>query len=114
MTTRPERKAIAPWTGLFVGAGGWFLHHQAGSDAVFWDCRLGGPLLTGLLGLVCGLLVLGGGVISWRARNPSAEAEDRPESHSFAGVVGAGAAGLFLLAIAFQTLSGFIIPACER
>jgi len=114
MTMRLERRSVAPWAGLFLGALGWFVDHQGGSDTIFWDCRLGGPLFSGSLGLACGLLVVAGGVISWRARKATPDAQDAPENHSFAAIVGAGSAALFLLAIAFQTLNGFIIPGCER
>jgi hypothetical protein len=114
MSGRLERKAVAPWAGLFLGAVGWFLNHQAGSDIVFGHCRMGGPLFSGALGLACGLLVVVGGAISWRTRKPGPDVQDGPENHSFAAMVGAGSAALFLLAIAFQTLNGFIVPACER
>ena len=104
-----DRHALRPWAGLFLGAAAWFVHHQAGSDTIYWDCQLGGPLLTAGLGLVCGLVTAVGGVVSWRARK---ETVGVGNNRAFAGVVGAACAGIFLLTILFQSLIGFIVPAC--
>jgi hypothetical protein len=105
------RNRFTPWAGLFLGAAGWFLHHQGGSNANFWDCRFGGPVYTLLLGLVSAAIVAAGGLISWRIwRTPAGE--DAPEVRSFGGLVSAAAAALFLFAIALQTLGGLIVPSC--
>jgi hypothetical protein len=108
-----QRSPVSPWAGLFSGMIGWAVHHQLGSDLVFADCRNGGPLLTGGLGLACALAVAAGAALSWSARAP-AGGEGRSETRRFAVAISLGAAALFLLAIAFQTLSGFIVPACHR
>jgi hypothetical protein len=107
-------REFAPWTGLFAGAAAWFAHHQTASDLIIWDCRLGGPFLTGGLGLICGLVTVIGGLISWRSRTPLVGASHELGMPGFAGVVGAGAAAMFLLAILFQSLTGFIVGVCER
>jgi hypothetical protein len=103
----------APWAGLFLGAAAWFLHHQAGSDANYWDCKVGGAGFTIGLGVACAVVAAGGGLISWRARKlpegPAAE-----QNRQFAAMVGAAGAAIFLLAIAFQTLAGALVPACLR
>jgi hypothetical protein len=114
MTGRWRRSALTPWAGLFLGALAWAVHHQAGSDAVYWDCRLGGPLLTGGLGLVCGLVAAGGGLASWMSRQAPPSAHGRPETRGFAAMVSVMGAGVFLLAIVTQALAGFIIPGCQR
>jgi hypothetical protein len=102
---------LAPWAGMFLGAAGWFLHHQAGSNANYWDCRLGGPLYTVILAVACSAIVAAGGWISWRIwRSPAGP--DGMEPRSFAGLVAAGCAALFLFAIAMQTLGGLIVPKC--
>jgi hypothetical protein len=106
------RSAFAPWAGLFFGAGGWFLHQQAGSGANAWDCHMGGPLTMLVLFVVCGAIVVFGGVVSWRARKPIGG--PTAEMRRFSGLVGAATAGIFLLAIIFDTLAGLIVPACVR
>ncbi|RAK56921.1 hypothetical protein DJ018_02825 [Phenylobacterium deserti] len=107
-----DRSGLRPWSGLFVGAAAWVLQHQIGSDLVYWDCRLGTPLLTGGLGLVAAGATVLGGLISWRARR-ARPGEGEPGNRAFAGMVGAATAGIFLLAILFQSLIGFMVPACH-
>jgi hypothetical protein len=106
------KAAFAPWAGLFLGAAGWFLHQQAGSGANAWDCRIGGALTMVVLALVFGGLAVAGGVISWRARKPIGG--PTAEVRRFSGLVGAATAGIFLLAIVFDTLASLIVPACVR
>jgi hypothetical protein len=107
------RHAWAPWSGLILGALGWVLHHQLGSDLVMWNCRLGGPLLTAGLGVVCGAFAALGGWISWRAAD---EAPGRPltPSKRFVGLLCAAAAALFTLTIVVQSVAGFVYDGCER
>lgn len=112
MTAAGARQAFAPWTGLFLGAAAWFGHQQSVSDAIFWDCRLGGPLLTAGLGLLFGLVGAAGGLVSWRAHRQARSAD--AHSRSVAGMIGAGSAAIFLLAISFQSLAGLIVPVCHR
>lgn len=109
-----QRSTLAPWSGLFLGAAAWFAQHQAGSDLIYWDCRLGTPLLTAGLGLVCGLVTIVGGLLSWRAHRAMHSGEGVVQNRRVAGIIGAGAAGIFLLAIFFQSLIGFIVPTCLR
>jgi hypothetical protein len=104
-----DRHALQPWAGLFLGAAAWIVHHQGASIAIYWDCRLGGPMLTAGLGLVCGLVAIGGGTVSWRARRDAAGVG---RNRAFAGTVGAACAAIFLLTILLQSLIGFIVPAC--
>jgi hypothetical protein len=114
MTPKLRTSAYAPWAGMFVGALAWFAHHQIGSNADFWSCRAGGPLLTVGLGLVFGLIAAAAGWVSWRTRIAKPANPDRPESRMFAAVVSAGSAALFCFAIILQSLSGLIVPGCLR
>jgi hypothetical protein len=104
--------AIAPWTGLFVGAAAWFADHQLSSDGNFWDCgRAGGPFAV-VVGLVCLAIAVTAGVVSWRVAPDAPGAAD--ETRRLARVVGAAAAAIFALAIAFGTLAGVLLPGCQR
>ena len=102
---------LRPWSGLVLGALGWILHHQWGADLAFFDCSRAGPMLSGGLAVGCGFIVLAGGVLSWTTPGRSGGGG---QNRQFAAWVGTGAAALFLLAILFQTLPGFILPACHR
>lgn len=112
MTGDLKRSPWAPWSGVFAGAFGWFLHQQAGANANYWDCRFGGPLWTVGLGLVCAAIILVGAAVSWRARRAPSEGEDRPEARAFAGLVGAVAALIFLFAMLLDVLASLTVPAC--
>jgi hypothetical protein len=103
----------AAWAGTFLGAVAWFAHNQV-SHAVYWKCDAGGPLLTGLTALIAAAVAALGGWISWKARRVEAppESTDRPEGHTFSGLVSAGAAALFVFAILLQGFSGFVVPGC--
>ena len=103
----------APWAGLFLGAAAWFAHHQGGSDLNLWDCRVGGSGYAVALGLGCAALAALGGLISWRGRGRE-QAPTADQSRRFASLVGVAGAGLFLLAIVFQTLASVLVPACFR
>jgi hypothetical protein len=112
MIGRIQASPLAPWAGLFLGAFGWFLHHQTGSDANNFSCRIadgGFVVVTGLIGAAIALL---GGLISWSAID--APAQEPRRYRSFARIVGVLSAAIFLLAIAFQILAGLLVPACLR
>jgi hypothetical protein len=112
MMERLRASPLAPWAGFFVGMVAWFVHHQLGSDANFWDCHTGSGPFVVATGVVCGLVVIGGGLVSWWAVAPDTGAE--AQNRRFARAVGLAAAVVFLLAIAFQTLAGVLVPACHR
>lgn len=101
-----------PWTGLFGGAAAWFLQHQVGADTNVWDCRTANGMFVVGLGIVCALLAAAGGAVSWWSSRP--DEPDLAQNRSFARIVGVAGAGVFLLAIGFQTLAGVLIPACHR
>jgi hypothetical protein len=115
VTGRLTTSPLAPWAGLFLGALAWFGQQQICASVISWDCRLGGPLLTAGLGALAAVITVAGGLVSWRAhRRLAAAPQEAPHSRSVAGVIGAGAAAVFLLAIFFQALTGVIVPACHR
>lgn len=103
---------LAPWSGLFVGALAWALDHQLSSDVNNWDCaRTGGPWVVSV-GVVCGLVAIAGGWLSWAARTP--DGDPAGPTRAFGRIVGVLAAATFLLAIGFGTLAGLTIPGCYR
>ena len=112
---RLSASPLAPWAGLFLGAPAWFGQQQIATSTIYWDCRLGGPLLTAGLGAVAAAMAIAGGLVSWRIHKRLAAApQEGPHSRSVAGVIGAGSAGVFLLAIFFQARSCVIVPPCNR
>jgi hypothetical protein len=112
MTGPLRNAAVAPWAGLFLGALGWFLHHQMGSSANYYDCRVAGTALVVGSGLVCGFIVAAGALISWSASDAPLSQPHR--NRSFARIIGISSAAMFLLAIGLQTLAGALVPACHR
>lgn len=108
-----QDSAFAPWAGLWIGVLAWAAHHQLGSTLNYLDCERGGPPYVVTLGIACALFAACGGWISWNAA-PAKAADGPPPTRLFAARVGAGAAGVFLLAIVMQTAAGAILPGCLR
>ena len=105
--------ALRPWAAWIGGIAGWFVTQQLGSQITQLDCQRAGPWAMLLVGAAGTVLALAGAAISWavwRAPGPL----DQPYAGSRRFIAGTGelAAGLFLLAIVFQTLSSSIIPRC--
>jgi nitric oxide reductase large subunit len=97
------------WAALALASFAWFGSQQWGSDLSFSGCGANGPLQTGLIGLAALLLTGAGAWMSWlvwRRRDPEEEGRD------FAALTGILASGLLAIAIVYQTLAAFIIPAC--
>jgi hypothetical protein len=112
MIRRLLTSPLAPWAGLLVGAAAWFAHHQIGSDTNYFNCRDAGGGFTVMVGLVCGAIAIGGGLVSWAAH--ADDEGETPQNARFARAVGMAGAAIFLLAIGFQTLAGVLVPACHR
>ncbi|HET9161366.1 MAG TPA: hypothetical protein VFN88_12215 [Caulobacteraceae bacterium] len=104
-----QRSRLTPWIGLVVPPVAWAVHHQAGSNLVFYDCRLGDSGVITALGVVMGLIALAAGWISWVSRRDGATTEVR----TFAAYIGALSGGIFFLALAFQTLATLLLPPCH-
>jgi hypothetical protein len=102
----------APWVGLFVSALAWVIDHQLGSDVTYWRCSASGPLFVGVLGVLCFVIALGASWFSWTSREHGQDTN--PETRRFVASLSAAGACAFGLAIALQTLAGFIVPTCAR
>jgi len=100
---------MLPWSGL-IGAGtGWALAHQVGSNFDAQHCEAFSPLVALLVGLVGLAIALGGGLLSWRHYK---RGEAGGGARHFVSLIGVLTAGLFSVALVWQTLSSFIIPRC--
>jgi hypothetical protein len=104
---------VAPWAGWIGGLAGWITTHQLGSDFVQLTCSRASPGLMLLLGLVGAGVVLCGALLSLAIWRRDAQV-DQPFVGARRFIAGTGvlAAGIFLLAIVFQTLSTLLIPRC--
>jgi hypothetical protein len=97
------------WAALALASFAWFVSQQWGSDISFSHCAANGALQTGLIGLAALLLTGAGAFMSylvWRRRDPDEEGRD------FAALTGILVSGLLAIAIVYQTVAAFIIPAC--
>lgn len=106
---------VAPWAGLITGPLGWALNQQVGSNMIYARCELGGTGSSLLLGLTGVAVALAGGAWSWTVwrRGPPQEREaDAPPR--FLASLSLMSAGLFALAILFQTLAGLFLEGCWR
>jgi hypothetical protein len=105
--SRLNLSELKPWAGLLAGMLGAGLQHQLVSDAMHFDCRHGGnDLVAGIGALV---LIAIGALLSWSALRSHPD----PESpRRFVAVMSLMAAALFALMVCWQTLAGWIRPAC--
>jgi hypothetical protein len=107
------RTPWAAFAGVIVGAPAAALTQQLLSDVLYFDCRNGGSGLGLVVVVATGLLTLGGGLVSWAARR-AADQDQEPGARRFLAEVGAGSAGIFLLAILAMGLASLIVPSCHR
>jgi hypothetical protein len=105
---------IAPWAGWIGGLLGWLLAHRAGSDLVQWDCTATPQSVLLSIGIGGGVMALAGAFVSLTVWRGLAGKLDQPYAGTrrFIAATGGLAAGIFALAILFQTISAFIIPQC--
>jgi hypothetical protein len=106
------------WTGLFAGPLAWFFHQSIGYVLVPWSCGTGRHLPLHLLSAAMLLLVLMGGVLSWRdwSRRREASSED-PQAAGrahFLAATGLLMCALFALAILLQAAATFYFDPCQR
>ncbi len=108
-------RALAPWAGWIGGLLGWAVSDQFGSYVVQLDCAHADPPLMVGIGVTGAAVVILGGLLSGHAWHRPAGGLDQPQkgARQFIGGTGALAAGIFLLAILFQTASSLIIPQCH-
>lgn len=107
-------RQLLPWAGWIGGIFGWMLSDQTGSDLAQLDCTRAQPLPMLLIGLVGAALAVAGALASLRVwRMPGATDQPYAGARRFIAGTGVLAAGIFLLAIVFQTISALIIPSCH-
>jgi len=106
-------RGLAAWAGWIGGLGGWAVSDQVGTSLAQADCTRADLPVMVAIGVAGAAVVIAGGLISlsvWR----TAGDPDRPGegTRRFIAATSVLAAGIFLLAILFQTMSSFVIPQC--
>jgi hypothetical protein len=95
------------WGPLAVPPAVWYLYQQGLAMTLRGDCAAAGVPLGSLWGAVSLMVCIGTG---WWARPRPGHSPNR----RFLALLATLAAGLFTLAILFQTLATLIIPPCAR
>ena len=118
MDATQKRITFQAWAGFFAGAVAWATDQQGSGDLLYWDCRLGGPVASGLAGIAALVLTGLGALISWRVWRASDVADPskggQRDARRFIALFSLMSAGLFTVAILFTTLAGFLVPECHR
>jgi hypothetical protein len=97
-----------PWAGLVVATLAAGIAHQFGSEGVFDDCSLISPvplLIVCALGLVACVVA---GSVSWGVARSGSEGPGR----QLAGVLSAGTAAVFVIAIVLPMIAAVMLPPC--
>lgn len=107
-------KPLTPWAGWICGLLGWVLSDQLGSYLVQLDCTKADVVPMTLIGVTGAAFALMGGLVSLRRwRMPGQTDQPYAGVRRFIAGTGVLAAGIFALAILFQTASSYIIPQCH-
>ena len=108
----PGASRLAPWAALFAALSGYAAHHQVLSDMLRFDCRLGDGRLFLLAGVLVAAWMVLGAYISWRAVRGEDKEEQRGGARRFIVHLGWLACAMLVIAVAWQTFAGFVVPAC--
>jgi hypothetical protein len=113
----PPRAAVL-WTGILAGPLAWAADLMVRYALVHWSCGTQQTIVLKFISLVTLLVVIGGGVIAWRAYDqiPSGVPTDggRPiERSRFMAVVGMVTAALFALAVIATAIPPWVLDACS-
>jgi len=114
----PLNVRLGKWAGLFAGAMAWGLEQQIVATTAYTRCPEGTKVLATTVGIVCGLIAVIGGVLSWHALrqlpgNTNAQSDMRVDADRFIAILSIMMAVMGVLAITFGTPAGWILR-CER
>jgi hypothetical protein len=101
---------FAPWAALVAALSGEVVHHQALSDMLRYDCRLGDAHTFVLVAVGVLAWMALGAVTSWVA----VRGEARGSTRRFIADLGWLTGLLLALAVAWQTFAGFVVPGCPN
>lgn len=108
-STRRER--IVPWVALFLPALAWMAFEYGLASSLRASCSAVGSWLGPVWGAASLLACAGAAALAW----PMARGTDKdPPVRPWLARVAAVVAGIFALAIAFQTMATLIVPSCAR
>lgn len=108
MNVERARDRFMPWGGIALGALGFFIAHQLGSDSTFQDCRVGSPLIV-IVGTLVGLLIIGAGALSsWPVFRNDAETAAR----KLVASVSLMACVVFAIGVILPFVAAMVIPRC--
>ena len=102
---------IRPWVALVVPPFAWFVFEVGLAGALRLSCTTVGAGLGGAWGFASLLACALAAALAWPLAKP---ADDRSASRPWLARVALFAAGVYALAIAFQTIATLIVPPCAR
>lgn len=108
MKRSEARDVFMPWAGLTAGLIGGALAHQFGSEGMFDNCAVVSPAPLLLVSIACLVLVVAGGLESWRVLRGDSETPAR----KVVAVVSVGCVALFAMAIVLPMFASLMLPPC--
>ncbi len=102
------RVVFMPWAGLVAAIVGGVLAHQFGSQGTFNNCAAISPLPLLIVSALSLLLVILGGLESWRV----VKADSETPARKVVAIVSVGLAALFMMAILLPVIASLMLPPC--
>jgi hypothetical protein len=106
-----RRERVVPWVALFLPPFAWVTYEYGAASGLRASCTIVGTWLGPVWGGVSLLECLLAAILAWPLAR---QATQTPPVRRWLARVATFAAGIFALAIGFQTLATLIIPACTR
>lgn len=109
---RLQRSALAPWAGLVTAAIGMAVQQQLLGDMLRFECRLGTPTNGVVVGVLVMLFIGVGCWVSWASARGATEDERHQATRRFIVHLSLLFALLLSVAVVWQVVATFLVPAC--
>ena len=110
--SRVRESRLAPWAALLAAALATTVNQQLLSDMLRYDCRLGSPLAGLVVGALDLALIAAGCWVSWVSIRGGEFSGSHEATRRFIVRLSLLFAALLSVAVVWQVLATFLVPAC--
>lgn len=102
------REQFMPWAGLVVGLAATAFAHQFGSQGMFNDCAVNGPVPLLIVALLSVAVTIAAALASWRIAANRSQGPTR----RLVGLVSVGTAALLVFVMLLPMIASLLLPRC--